>query len=109
MEFVLKLHGEMRWLVALVAAIALVKFGLGWLRKSEFAGIDRALMAIFTGLLDLNLLMGALLLVGLGGGMAAVRIEHATFQVTGDGLGERRRHSAEKQPRSQRESPYDAS
>jgi len=77
-EFVLKLHGEMRWLVALVAAIALVKFGLGWLRRSEFAGMDRALMATFTGLLDLNLLMGAVLLVGLGGGMAAPRIEHAT-------------------------------
>ena len=78
MSFVLKLHGELRWLVALVAVIAIVKFGVGWVLRREFKGIDRGLMAAFTGLLDLNLLLGAILLFGLGGGLTPHRIEHVT-------------------------------
>ncbi len=77
MTFLLKLHGEFRWLVVLVGAIAAIKFAVGWLRGSEFKGMDRGLMAAFTGLLDLNLLMGLILLFGLGGGMISFRMEHA--------------------------------
>ncbi len=76
MSFLLTLHGELRWLVALAAVIAIVKFGLGWLRRAEFKGADRALMAAFTGLLDLNLLLGLILLFGLGGGFLSYRLEH---------------------------------
>ena len=78
MSFLLKLHGELRWLVALVAVIAIVKFGLGWARRAEFKRMDRGLMAVFIGLLDLNLLLGAILLFGLGGGLVPYRIEHVT-------------------------------
>lgn len=78
MSFVLTLHGEIRWLVALVGLIAIVKYSLGMMRRSEFKGVDRALMGIFTGLLDLNLLFGLVLLFGLGGGLPGFRIEHAT-------------------------------
>ncbi len=35
-------------------------------------------MATFVGLLDLNLLLGLILLVGLGGGLPMPRVEHAT-------------------------------
>ena len=77
-SFILKLHGEVRWLVALVAVIAIVKFGVGWVRRAEFKGMDRGLMAAFTGLLDLNLVLGAILLFGLGGGLIPYRIEHVT-------------------------------
>ncbi len=76
MTFLLRFHGELRWLVALVAVIAIVKFTVGWMRRAEFKGIDRGLMMTFTGLLDLNLLLGAILLVGLGGGLLPYRIEH---------------------------------
>ncbi len=78
MDLLLKFHGEVRWLVALVAVISIVKFGLGWARRTDFKGIDRGLMAAFTGLLDLNLLLGAVLLIGLGGGLPPNRIEHVT-------------------------------
>ena len=78
MSFILKLHGELRWLVALVAVIAIVKFGVGWVRRTEFKGMDRGLMAAFTGLLDLNLVLGAILLFSLGGGLIPYRIEHVT-------------------------------
>jgi hypothetical protein len=67
----------MRWLVALAAVIAIVKFGLGWARRAEFKGLDRGLLTAFTGLLDLNFLLGAILLFGLGGGSSSHRIEHA--------------------------------
>ena len=78
MTFILKLHGELRWLVALLAVIAVVKFGIGWVRRTEFKGVDRGLMAAFTGLLDLNLLFGLVLLFGMGTGLIGYRIEHAT-------------------------------
>ncbi len=76
MSFLLELHGGLRWLIALVAVIAAVKFALGWARRAEFKGVDRALMATFTGLLDLNLLIGLILLFGLGGGLLRFRVEH---------------------------------
>lgn len=78
MNFLLKFHGELRWLVVLVAAIALVRFGSGLVRKAELARLDRILMAAFTGLLDLNVLLGLTLLFGLGGGLPGYRLEHAT-------------------------------
>ncbi len=81
MTFLLKLHGEFRWLVVLIGAIAAIKFAVGWLRGSEFKGMDRGLMAAFTGLLDLNLLMGLILLFGLGGGMISHRMEHAVTMI----------------------------
>jgi len=76
MGFLLKLHGEVRWLVALVGVLAIVKFGVGWLRRAEFKGMDRGLMAAFTGLLDLNIVLGAILLFGTVAGSAARRYEH---------------------------------
>ena len=77
MEFVLTIHGFMRWLVAIVALAAIIKFTLGLIRKEAYTGLDRGLMAAFTGLLDLNLLFGLILLFGLGGGFPRHRIEHA--------------------------------
>lgn len=77
MDFVLKLHGEWRWLVMLAGLLALVKFAIGWVRGSEFKGLDRGLMAAFTGLLDVNLVLGLILLFGLEGGFVRYRVEHA--------------------------------
>ena len=78
MTFLLMLHGELRWVFALVAVVAIVKFAAGWIRRTEFKGMDRGLMAAFTGLLDLNLLLGLVLLFGMGTGMLGYRVEHAT-------------------------------
>lgn len=76
MEILLKFHGGVRWLVALVALIAIVRFALGWLRRSEHGGMDRGLMAAFSGLIDLNALTGLILFFGLGGGLTRHRLEH---------------------------------
>ena len=71
MAFVLEIHGLVRWLVALIAIVAIVKFAMGWLRN----------MSAYTGLMDLNLLLGLILLFGLGGGFPMHRIEHATTMI----------------------------
>ncbi|GAB4274345.1 MAG: hypothetical protein Kow0080_22630 [Candidatus Promineifilaceae bacterium] len=78
MNFVLTLHGEVRWLVALVAVVAVVKFAIGWLGKKEYTSLDRRLMSAVTILMDINLLLGLILLFGLGGGFPMNRVEHAT-------------------------------
>jgi len=69
------IHGEIRWLVALAAVAVLVRFAYGLAAKKQYAGLDRGLMAGFTGLLDLNLVLGLVLIVGLGG-LTGPRIEH---------------------------------
>jgi hypothetical protein len=81
MDFLLKLHGEVRWLVALVAAVVAVRSLVGWLRGLPFGGIDRGLMTVLTILLDLNLVMGLILLVRLPGGLLPNRLEHALTMV----------------------------
>ncbi len=61
MDFILTVHGLVRWVVALLALTALIKFGLGWVRKGAFASADRGIMSAYTGFLDLNLLLGLIL------------------------------------------------
>jgi hypothetical protein len=75
--FLLKLHGGLRWVVALLGVIALARYAWGWARRAEYAGLDRGLLAALSGLLDLSFLLGLILLFGLGGGWPAWRVEHA--------------------------------
>jgi hypothetical protein len=75
MNFVLTLHSINRWIIVVVAVIAVVKFLIGWLRSSSYQSADRGLMAAYAGLLDLQLLLGIILLFGLG--LSRLRIEHA--------------------------------
>ncbi len=77
MESILEIHGLIRWLVALSALVALVKFGLGWARKSSYTAADNGIMSAFTGLMDTNLLLGLFLLFALGNGFPMNRLEHA--------------------------------
>ncbi|HSG17725.1 MAG TPA: hypothetical protein VLE70_15565 [Anaerolineae bacterium] len=75
MDFVLTLHSINRWIVVIVAVIAVIKLLIGWLRSSPYQAADRGLMAAYTGLLDLQLLLGLILLMGLG--LKQFRVEHA--------------------------------
>lgn len=81
MSFVLTLHSLVRWLILVIALIALVKFAMGWLQKQEFKAMDRGLMSGFTGLIDLQLLLGFILLLGDGIGVTRHRMEHATTMI----------------------------
>lgn len=76
MDIVRTIHGEMRWLVAIVAIVLIVKFAVGLVRKSEYARVDSILMSALVGLIDLNFLLGLILLISLGFD-SRVRLEHA--------------------------------
>lgn len=80
MNFLLVTHSYLRWLVLLVAVIAVVKFAIGWLRGGAFKGMDRGLASGFSGLMDLQVTLGLILMIwtGLAGvGFPMFRIEHA--------------------------------
>ncbi len=74
-NFVLSVHSIVRWIVVVMAVIALIKFAAGWLGKMPFRPMDRGLMAGLTGMLDLQLLLGVILLLVLG--FEPYRLEHA--------------------------------
>jgi hypothetical protein len=63
MDFLLTLHSINRWIIVVVAVAALIKFLIGWLQNSNYQRVDRILMAAYSGLLDLQLLMGIILLI----------------------------------------------
>ena len=63
MEIIRTIHGEMRWLVAILAIVVIVKFALGLIQKKEYGRMDRGLMSGLVGLIDLNFLLGLILLI----------------------------------------------
>lgn len=77
MALLMTIHGELRWLVALVALVVVVKFLFGWLGKREYTSLDRTLLTVLTIVLDINVLLGLILLL-FGGGFSGPRLEHAT-------------------------------
>lgn len=79
MAILLEIHSILRWIVVIVGLIAIVKFLIGWVTKSEYGKMDRGLSAGFSGLIDLQVTLGLLylLITGLAGaGFPAFRIEH---------------------------------
>ena len=84
MNILLMAHSGLRWLVLLVAVIAIVKFLIGWLARSQYKGMDRGLMAGFSGLMDLQSTLGLLLLLwgGFTGlGFPRYRLEHGLIMI----------------------------
>lgn len=90
MQILLMIHSIVRWLIVIVALVAVVKFAIGWLRGGAFKGMDRGLASGFSGLMDLQVTLGIILLVwsGLAGaGFPMFRIEHATTMIIAAVLG----------------------
>lgn len=88
MAFLLEIHSFLRWIIVIVGFIAIVKFLIGWARKSEFDRMDRGLSAGFSGLIDLQVTIGLLyfLITGFGGmGFPLYRIEHAVIMLVAAG------------------------
>jgi hypothetical protein len=84
MNILLMIHSILRWVILLVAVIAIVVFLVGWLRRSQLQGVDRGLMSGFSGLMDLQATLGIVLLVwsGLAGvGFPRYRLEHALIMI----------------------------
>ncbi len=78
MYALLPVHSIFRWLIVIVAAVAVVKFAIGWLRGGAFTGMDHGLASAFSGLMDLQALLGIIMLIGfsINEGLPMVRIEH---------------------------------
>jgi hypothetical protein len=78
MGFLLMLHSLVRWVIVFVGLFALVKFLVGWVRKSEFTKKDRRLSAGFSGLIDLQVTLGFIFFIwnGMLVGFPMFRIEH---------------------------------
>ena len=81
MDTILTIHGLIRWLVAIVGLIAMVKFAYGWLSKADYIPLDKRIMSTYTISLDINVLLGLILLFGLSGGFTMNRVEHATTMI----------------------------
>ena len=84
MNILLMIHSILRWLIVVVAVIAIVKFALGWLCGGAFKGMDRGLSSGFSGLMDLQVTLGLIFLVGnglAGSGFPMYRIEHAVSMI----------------------------
>lgn len=78
------IHSVVRWLVVAVSLVALVWFALVWLRGTGNEKADRGLMAAFSGLIDLQVAIGLILIVwsGFAGvGFPRYRIEHAFIMI----------------------------
>ena len=78
-QFLHTAHAHFRWLVVLVAIIAVIVFLMTWLSKKDDAKLDRTLMAILVGCIDLQWLMGIILLILLATtvGLSRHHYEHA--------------------------------
>ena len=84
MNILFMAHSGLRWLILLVAVIAILKYLIGWLRRGQFKGMDRGLMAGYTGLMDLQVTLGLILLLWTGFtgmGFPMYRIEHAVIMI----------------------------
>jgi hypothetical protein len=62
LETVFVLHSHFRYLVLLAAVVALVLSAMGWNGGGTRGGAERGSMAAFVGLLDLQVLLGLVLL-----------------------------------------------
>jgi hypothetical protein len=79
MGIVLMFHSIVRWLIVVLGAFVLGKFIVGWLGKSKFTKMDKGLSSGFSGLMDLQVLLGFIYFFwsGLtGAGFPMFRIEH---------------------------------
>lgn len=79
MQFLFGIHTYIAWLILLVGLVLIVKFAVGTARQSAFGRVDRILAVIYTGLLDLQALLGIVLfLLRLNSGLAIPAVLHAT-------------------------------
>ncbi len=85
MPYLLMLHSILRWIIVLVAVVAIFKLAIGWLRGGAFKGMDRGLVAGFSGLMDLQVTLGIIFLLWNGlatdVGFPLYRIEHGVTMI----------------------------
>ena len=63
MDILLTIHSFLPLLIIAVAVLALFKYAISWLMNRPFKGMDRGLASAFSGLLDLQVLLGLVFFV----------------------------------------------
>ncbi|MBI3738438.1 MAG: hypothetical protein HY258_05270 [Chloroflexi bacterium] len=84
MDILLTLHSIVRWFIIAVAALAIIKFTIGWAGNQSFKGMDRGLASGFSGLMDLQVLLGLIYFIWNGiavAGFPLYRILHMIIMV----------------------------
>ena len=59
----LTLHSILRWVVLIVAIVAVVRALVGWLGKREWTALDDTLGIMLSGSMDLQVLLGIILYI----------------------------------------------
>ena len=80
MDFIVGLHSLLRWLTVIAAAAAIIRYVIDLAGQSPDTEMGRKLMMVYTILLDVNVLLGLILIVGRAmvlGQILPVWIEHA--------------------------------
>ena len=83
-RIMLILHSVNRWLLLLVGLIAVGRFLMVWLQNRQNERLDRGLMSAFTGLMDLQMLLGIIVFITAGiqqGIWPRFRFEHAFIMI----------------------------
>lgn len=89
MNILVVIHSWLRWLIVLMAIITALKFIIGWLTKSAYKGMDRGLMAGYSGLMDLQVTTGILLWLWSGfsgAGFPLYRLAHGLIMIIAAGI-----------------------
>ena len=73
------LHSIIRWIIVLVALLALGNNLTGWIQQKSYTTRDSQIMSIFIGLLDLQLILGMFLLFT--GTMTQANIFHSVVLI----------------------------
>jgi hypothetical protein len=87
MEYIVVLHSLWRWVVLILMGLAILKALLGWFGKQPWQNLDNRIGLFFTSALDLQVLLGIILYIGVlvgvylprwyGASLARVSFEHA--------------------------------
>jgi uncharacterized membrane protein YphA (DoxX/SURF4 family) len=89
MDILVAIHSFVRWIIMLVALVAIVKFAIGWAANSLFKGMDRGLASGFSGLMDLQVLLGLVYFIWNGlavTGFPMFRILHMVTMLIATGV-----------------------
>lgn len=62
-QTIMTIHGHWRWVLALIAVVAIVKFLIGWLGKGKVTQLDKTIATAFAGAMTVQLVLG---LINLG-------------------------------------------
>jgi hypothetical protein len=84
MEILLEAHSGVRWLVILVAIVVFVKFLISWLGHKPYTKLDNTFAKVFTGVVDLQVLLGLIYLLWsgfAGAGFPRYRLEHSVTMI----------------------------